>query len=76
MVCGILCFKVALTPVHCFFFLERKVLVLVVVRNMMDQNVLSSGHMAFGPRDLVWFDLMNVSGTFGGHVCSSAYYKF
>ena len=59
-----------------FFFLERKVLDSVVIRNMMDQNILSSDHMAFGPRDLVWFDLMNVSGTFGGRVCSYAHYKF
>ena len=36
-----------------FFFLERKVLDSVIIRNMMDQNVLSSDHMAFGPRDLV-----------------------
>ena len=36
-----------------FFFLERNVLDSVVLRNMMDRNVLSSDHMAFGPRDLV-----------------------
>ena len=72
MVCGIVCFKVVMTPVHWFVFLERKVLDSVVIRNMMDRNVLSSNHMAFGPRDLVWFDLMNVTGTLGGHVCSYA----
>ena len=40
-------------PLLLFFFLERKVLDSVAIRNMMDQNVLSSEHMAFGPRDLV-----------------------
>ena len=48
----------------------------IILIDMMDQNVLSSDHMAFGPRDLVWFDLMNVSSTFGGHVCSYAHDKF
>ena len=65
-------------PLLFFFFfpLERKVLDSVVIRNMMDQNVLSSGHMAFGPRDLVWFDLMNVTGILVGRVCSYAHDKF
>ena len=58
-----------------FFFLERKVFD-SVIRNMMDRNVLSFDHMAFGPRDLVWFDLMNVTGTLGGRVCNYAPDKF
>ena len=59
-----------------FFFLERNVLDSVVLRNMMDWNVLSSYHMAFGPRDLVWFDLMNVIGTLVGCICNYAPDKF
>ena len=62
------------SPLICFPW--KKVLDSVVIRNMMDRNVLSSDHMAFGLRDLVWFDLMNVTGILVGCVCSYAHDKF